>query len=252
MSGTDVDLSETNGGSLVVTAAIFLTLSWISVSLRTYTRLFLTSNFQVDDWFMLVSLVCHTPGFVLLSRLIAPNLGHLHRVLCLHPCRRQGGHRQAQCCHHRRAIRGRRLDGKEACFLSMNGSSSSQWQSLATATYIIDMMFIKLSIGIFLLRLSVQRVYRMIILVSLVIITIWSTASFLWNLFQCNPVQKQWDFRIDSGHCVSATEVVAAAYALSVMTILSDWLYVRHVSLRLSSTDCDRLSCLSPCYGRSR
>lgn len=104
---------------------------------------------------------------------------------------------------------------------------TTQWQALATATYVIDMMFIKLSIGFFLLRLSVQKVYRYILMASLVVITIWSTVIFLWDIFQCKPIEKQWDYRIDHGHCVSAAEVVSAAYAISVMTILSDWLYVR-------------------------
>lgn len=102
----------------------------------------------------------------------------------------------------------------------------SQWQALATATYVIDMMFIKLSIGVFLLRLAVQNVYRYILWGSLVIVSIWSTVLFFWNLFQCKPVAAQWDYTLENGKCVSPDAIVAAAYALSVMTILSDWLYV--------------------------
>lgn len=101
-----------------------------------------------------------------------------------------------------------------------------QWQALATATYVIDMMFIKLSIGVFLLRLAVQNAYRYILWGSLVVVSIWSTVLFFWNLFQCKPVAAQWDYTLEHGTCVSADEIVAAAYALSVMTILSDWLYV--------------------------
>lgn len=89
-------------------------------------------------------------------------------------------------------------------------------------------MFIKLSIGMFLLRLAVERVYAWIIWISLTIITIWSTASFLWDVFQCTPVDKQWDYTIEGGHCASAASIVSAAYALSVMNILSDWLYVSY------------------------
>lgn len=102
-----------------------------------------------------------------------------------------------------------------------------QWQSLATASYILDMMFIKLSIGIFLLRFSIKNVYTWIIRTSLVIIAIWSLVSFFWDIFQCNPVKMQWDFRITYGRCVTSNQVVSAAYALSVMTVTSDWLFVR-------------------------
>lgn len=59
MADNEVDLSEYNGGALVAVVICFLTLSWISVSLRTYTRAFLTKNFQLDDWLMLIAQVCN-------------------------------------------------------------------------------------------------------------------------------------------------------------------------------------------------
>ncbi len=86
-------------------------------------------------------------------------------------------------------------------------------------------MFVKLSIASFLLRLAVQRRYKWILWISMGIITVWSLASFLWDLFQCSPVQAQWDFTIKNSQCATADQVVMGAYALSVMTILSDWLY---------------------------
>lgn len=89
------------------------------------------------------------------------------------------------------------------------------------------MMFIKLSIGVFLLRLAVQTAYIWILRVSLVIIAIWSTVIFFWNIFQCDPVDKQWDYRIKGGRCVDPDQLVSAAYAMTALTVLSDWLYVR-------------------------
>jgi hypothetical protein len=38
-------------------AILFLTLSWISVSLRCYVRLFLKKIFRVDDWLAVATLV---------------------------------------------------------------------------------------------------------------------------------------------------------------------------------------------------
>lgn len=87
-------------------------------------------------------------------------------------------------------------------------------------------MFIKLSIGLFLLRVSVKRVYNYIIWSSLVVVALWSLGIFLWDIFQCWPVENQWDYRITNGKCASASDIIAAAYAISVMTIVSDWLYV--------------------------
>jgi hypothetical protein len=104
-----------------------------------------------------------------------------------------------------------------------------KYQALATATYISNMMFIKFSIGMFLLRLSTQKRYTYAIYGSIVIVGIWSTVLFFWNLFQCNPVAAQWDLTIlendSSAWCVGADQVVSAAYALSAMSVLSDWFY---------------------------
>ncbi|KAK7749708.1 hypothetical protein SLS53_000287 [Cytospora paraplurivora] len=87
------------------------------------------------------------------------------------------------------------------------------------------MMLIKLSIGFFLLRLAVQKRYTYTVYASMVIVLIWSLALFFWDIFQCSPVQAQWDYTIPNLKCVSAQEVVNTAYALSVMTIVTDWLY---------------------------
>ncbi|KAK7427933.1 hypothetical protein QQZ08_005546 [Neonectria magnoliae] len=148
-------------------------------------------SFQADDWLMLIGQLIFTVSCVFILLGVQSGMGR-----------------------HNEAIED---DNDEVDAL--------MWQALATATYVIDMMFIKLSIGVFLLRLSVQKVYTWILWVSLVIITIWSCVIFFWDIFQCSPIEKQWDFRITDGQCVTADQIVAAAYSISVMTILSDWLY---------------------------
>ncbi len=87
------------------------------------------------------------------------------------------------------------------------------------------MMFIKLSIAVFLLRIAVKRPYVWILRISMGVVAIWSVAIFIYDLFQCVPVQAQWDFTIKSAKCVSGPSFVAAAYSISVMTIVTDWLY---------------------------
>lgn len=86
-------------------------------------------------------------------------------------------------------------------------------------------MFIKLSIAIFLLRLAVERRYRWTLLGSMFVVAVWSTVLFFWNIFQCSPVQAQWEYTIPDLKCVTSEQIVSAAYALSVMTIITDWLY---------------------------
>lgn len=86
-------------------------------------------------------------------------------------------------------------------------------------------MFIKLSIALFLLRIAVKRPYIWILRISMIVVTIWSVAIFLYDIFQCIPVEAQWNYTIKSAKCVSGPSFVAAAYSISVMTIVTDWLY---------------------------
>ncbi|KAH7318674.1 hypothetical protein B0I35DRAFT_479159 [Stachybotrys elegans] len=191
MADSNFDLSENNGGALVVTISIFLPLSWLAVGLRMFTKIFLVKKIQWDDWLMVSGQAVFSVSCIFILLGVTSGLGR-----------------------HNEAITN---DDDEVAAL--------KWQALATATYILDMMLIKLSIGVFLLRIAVTPVYTWIIRTSLFIIFVWSMVLFFWNMFQCNPVEKQWDFRILDGQCVSVDQIVAAAYAISVMTILSDWLY---------------------------
>jgi hypothetical protein len=87
------------------------------------------------------------------------------------------------------------------------------------------MMFIKLSIALFLLRIAVKRLYVWILRISMAVVAIWSVAIWIYELFQCIPVEAQWNYTIKNAKCDSGPSFVAAAYSISVMTIVTDWLY---------------------------
>ncbi|KAH8179631.1 integral membrane family protein [Sarocladium implicatum] len=185
------DLDEYNGDALLITAAVFLAFSWISVILRVYTRTIVMKSFQLDDWFMFAAQLVFTASCAFILCGVMAGMGR-----------------------HNKAIEDQQDE-----------VNALMWQALATASYVLDMMLIKLSIGFFLLRLATQKVYVWILRVSLVIVVLWSMVTFLWDIFQCNPVTKQWDYRIEGGKCVTPEQVVQAAYAFSVMCVLSDWLF---------------------------
>ncbi|KAI1377203.1 hypothetical protein F4677DRAFT_48593 [Hypoxylon crocopeplum] len=186
--------TDSNGGALVATAVTMLIFSWLSVSLRSFVRARLTNGFQWDDWLMLAAQINFTVSCALILMGVEEGLGRHNRSLDQY--------------HEIQAL---------------------MYQALATATYVLNMWLIKLSIGIFLLRLATQNRYRYTLYASIIVVGIWSIVLFFWNIFQCNPVAAQWDYTIlendKNSHCVSADEIVNAAYALSVMNIVSDWLY---------------------------
>src|SRR3569833_616280 len=124
-----------------------------------------------------------------------------------------------------REERGVRVGFFVSFFANIRVSLLDQWQALATATYVVNMMFIKLSIAVFLLRLAVQKPYKYTLWISMVVVAIWSSVIFIWDIFQCSPVQAQRDYTIPNLQCVTSDQIVSAAYSISVMTILTDWLY---------------------------
>lgn len=151
-------------------------------------------SFQVDDWVMLAGLANFTVSCSFIFAGLVHGLGRHNKSLS-------------------------QYDEIEAL----------KYQALATASYVSNMWLIKLSIGIFLFRLAVRRRYKYILWISIGVVGIWSLVLFFWNIFQCTPVPAQWDYTIlandPNSHCVTADAVVSAAYALSALTVLSDWLY---------------------------
>jgi hypothetical protein len=49
---------DDRGSDLIDVMAAFLALTWVSVSLRCLVRTWIIKAFGVDDWLMVVSLVC--------------------------------------------------------------------------------------------------------------------------------------------------------------------------------------------------
>ncbi|KAG6251076.1 hypothetical protein E4U23_000922 [Claviceps purpurea] len=191
MTQTAYDLNESNASNLVITCIAMLVTSWIAVGIRTFTRVFLMKGYQADDILMLIAQAIFTVT-----------------------CSIQFVGVQSGVGRH------------NASFTNEDDLVAAiMWQALGVAIYILNMMFIKLSIGVFLLRIATQKSYIWAIRIVLVIITLWSIGLFIWNLFQCTPIEKQWDFRITDGQCAGAGEVLTAAYALSVMTIVTDWFF---------------------------
>lgn len=108
----------------------------------------------------------------------------------------------------------------------------AKWQALAITMYIALMLLIKLSIGYFLLRITIHMtMYARIIRTSLALIFLSSAVVFFWNIFQCIPVDKQWDYRIADGQCVQPDGIVVVAYVMSAITILTDFFYVSRPSI---------------------
>ncbi|RDW62106.1 hypothetical protein BP6252_11539 [Coleophoma cylindrospora] len=181
---------EYNGDQLVIVCVLFLILTWTTVALRCFVRMGLTDTFQIDDWLMVTAQIVFTISCSFILRGVHYGIGR-HNAAVDQPDEIQ----------------------------------ALMYQALATLTYVANMMFIKLSICVLLLRIAIRPLYIWILRISMVVVGLWSLAIFLYDIFQCTPVQAQWDYTIHTYKCVGPNSIVSAAYAISVMTILSDWLY---------------------------
>ena len=80
------------------------------------------------------------------------------------------------------------------------------------------------SIGIFLLRIAVDRTHRIILWTALIAIQLYSVYFFFIFTFQCWPVSFFWEqFRGGKGHCIPSELVVNSFYGYSALSCATDW-----------------------------
>ncbi|KAI0138242.1 hypothetical protein BJ166DRAFT_490294 [Pestalotiopsis sp. NC0098] len=94
--------------------------------------------------------------------------------------------------------------------------------------YVLTNMAIKLSIAIFLLRICVTRVHRMVIYITIGVTEIYSLFFFLLFVLQCQPTSYFWQRAMTNppeGHCLDASVVSNAFYGYSAISCWTDWTY---------------------------
>ena len=85
---------------------------------------------------------------------------------------------------------------------------------------------LKASIGIFLLRIAVERTHRIILWISLISIELYSLFFFFLFTFQCWPVSFFWEqFRGGEGKCIASNIVVNSFYGYSALSCVTDWTF---------------------------
>ncbi|KAM3083597.1 hypothetical protein ACMFMG_004243 [Clarireedia jacksonii] len=99
-----------------------------------------------------------------------------------------------------------------------------KWWWSCEAVYVVSNMGLKLSIGIFLLRISVARIHRIIIYAAVIVIEVSSVAYFFIFILQCIPSEYFWTQYVGGkGKCLNPKITVDASYAYSAITCACDW-----------------------------
>lgn len=94
--------------------------------------------------------------------------------------------------------------------------------------YVLANMTIKASIAIFLLRICVHKVHKIIIWTVTAITEVYSLFFFLLFVLQCRPTSLFW-LRVTAdppaGSCLDARVVSDAFYGYSAISCLTDWTF---------------------------
>ncbi|KAI1130276.1 hypothetical protein F5Y10DRAFT_236215 [Nemania abortiva] len=168
-----------------VNIAIFI-LAFVSVSLRCYVRIGITNAFGADDCWMLVTLASFTTNTTV--ALLSARYGL----------------------------------GKHTATLSHESVVQAKKFSYATEiTYGLTMIFAKISIALFLLRVTVHRAQRWIIYIITTLTCVAGLTLVFIVAFQCKPLSKAWDSD-QPGSCISIQAIPIATYTYSALAVVTD------------------------------
>lgn len=86
------------------------------------------------------------------------------------------------------------------------------------------MVLTKISIGYFLLRITVERIHNWIILVVMSLSVITGVCFLFITTFQCHPISFFWDKNQD-GTCINIDVIIAFTYLYSAFSVICDFTF---------------------------
>jgi hypothetical protein len=106
-----------------------------------------------------------------------------------------------------------------------NYMTAIKWWFMCYLTYGGTMFFAKLSIGWFLLRVTVNRIHRWIIYTAAIVTCASCLCYFFVALFQCSPISYYWDKHSQTGTCIDVQIVIWLVYLYSGFAVISDFTF---------------------------
>ncbi len=103
--------------------------------------------------------------------------------------------------------------------------TAMKWWFMCYSTYGGTMFFAKLSIGWFLLRVTISRIHRWIIYTAAIVTCASCLSYFFVALFQCNPISYYWDKHSQTGTCIDVQIVIWLVYLYSGFAVISDFTF---------------------------
>ncbi|THW51720.1 hypothetical protein D6D22_00638 [Aureobasidium pullulans] len=178
-------------------ALAFIPLTSVALSLRMYVRIFIVKGFGLDDVFLLVAQVFFFVFCGIAIKLI--NLEHDPSMI--------------------KAFSG---SAKQA-FAAIESIYTDS--VLFTIFYVFSVVFLKISLAFFYLRIVIQRWQRVVIYMTATTMTLYGLAYSFTYLFRCgSDVNHQLVYRA-AGKCIPDHTLLIMTYVLGILDTLTDFVY---------------------------
>ncbi|KAF2003626.1 hypothetical protein P154DRAFT_388815, partial [Amniculicola lignicola CBS 123094] len=177
-------------GEVTAVAVLFFVLTWLTVSLRIYVRAVLLSTWGMDDWAMLITVGIFTVYLAFQVTAIAYGTGQ-----------------------HRWELEDQ--DAKIALIF---------WY-LCELLYVLSSCGLKISLGIFYLRIALQRWHVWCIKLIMAGTVLFGAVYFFLVMLQCIPVSEFWNNHPASLKCIPKAPTLGITYALAAVNAGADWTF---------------------------
>ncbi|KAF2181548.1 hypothetical protein K469DRAFT_671295 [Zopfia rhizophila CBS 207.26] len=181
---------ENRSGEVLAVAGLFFALTWLTVGLRVYVRAGMLKIFGKDDWTMVVTLVLFT--VYLVFQIVAAVYGTGRHIWDL----------------ERRRAR----------------TALIFWY-LCELFYVLSNCTLKISLGIFYLRVAMQRWHIMCIKILMLGTAFFGGCYFFMAMFQCIPISEFWNVHPATNKCIPKAPTTGITYALSAVNAFADWAF---------------------------
>ncbi|KAK0377326.1 hypothetical protein CLIM01_05321 [Colletotrichum limetticola] len=182
---------EDRSGQVLAVAVLFFILCWIAVGLRIYCRGWITRSLGTDDKMMIALMLIFT--IYLITQIQGVRYG-------------TGRHRTDLTREH-------------------NRDALMYWY-ICELLYIISTCLLKISVGYFLIRVSIRRSHIWILRILMIGTVLFGSTYFFMVMFQCRPIQTFWEESPRTeGKCFSNRVVVIMTFTASIINCLADWAF---------------------------
>ncbi|KAK8017714.1 hypothetical protein PG993_014040 [Apiospora rasikravindrae] len=188
-----MDPGENRGPQLLAVVITFLIIATAANVMRCYTRIGVVKAFGVDDWTMLIA-------YIFFALFCACTIAGVHYGTGRH----------------------------EGALLGPNRTRARQFWWLCYIWYGATMMFSKISIGVFILRVTANRFHAWTVWAITVSAAGGCGVFILVTMFQCVPVNAFWEDPQGAGRrsCIDGRVMRDLAYFYSAATLLVDLIFV--------------------------